>query len=192
MEEISEIKEYAHKHSVPIMMDEGIDFICKYIVEHNVKSVLEIGAAIGYSSIIFAKLAPDIFVTTIEIDEDRFNQAVDNIKDNNLENRIRIFLGDALTYPIDGKYDLIFIDAAKAQYIKFFERFKYSLNKDGVIISDNLSFHGMVQDISLTHNYSTKKLIRKIKKYIAFLEQNKEFHTDFYTCGDGISVSRWN
>ncbi|MCI5524100.1 MAG: O-methyltransferase, partial [Spirochaetia bacterium] len=186
------IKEYAHKHSVPIMMDEGIDFICKYIVEHNVKSVLEIGAAIGYSSIRFAKLAPDIFVTTIEIDEDRFNQAVDNIKDNNLENRIRIFLGDALTYPIDGKYDLIFIDAAKAQYIKFFERFKYSLNKDGVIISDNLSFHGMVQDISLTHNYSTKKLIRKIKKYIAFLEQNKEFHTDFYTCGDGISVSRWN
>ena len=87
---------------------------------------------------------------------------------------------------------MIFIDAAKAQYIKFFERFKYSLNKDGVIISDNLSFHGMVQDISLTHNYSTKKLIRKIKKYIAFLEQNKEFHTDFYTCGDGISVSRWN
>ena len=101
-----------------------------------------------------------------------------------------MIFGDALTEEIEGKFDLIFIDAAKAQYIKFFEKYKENLSENGVIVSDNLSFHGMVEDLSLTHNYSTKKLVKKIRKYIDFLKTNEEFETEFFDKGDGISVSR--
>ena len=190
MEEISEIKEYAKEHAVPIMMDDSIDFICKYIEENNVQSVLELGTAIGYSAMRFANVRDDIFVSTIEIDIERYQQAVRNIHDNNLMDRITVFLGNALSYTFKEKFDLIFIDAAKSQYINYFEKFKNNLTENGAIISDNLFFHGMVEDLSLTHNYSTIKLIRKLRKYIDFLKSNQEFETTFYSLGDGISVSK--
>ena len=190
MEEISEIKEYAKEHAVPIMMDDSIDFICKYIEENNVQSVLELGTAIGYSAMRFANVRDDIFVSTIEIDIERYQQAVRNIHDNNLMDRITVFLGNALSYTFKEKFDLIFIDAAKSQYINYFEKFKNNLTENGAIISDNLFFHGMVEDLSLTHNYSTIKLIRKLRRYIDFLKTNQEFETTFYSFGDGISVSK--
>lgn len=184
------IKNYAMQNEVPIMQDEGSDFICDYIKSHGVKSVLEIGTAIGYSAIRFAGLSGDIRVTTIELDDERYNAAVKNVSEKGLSDRITLIHGDALTAEIKGSFDLIFIDAAKAQYTKFFEKYKANLSEGGVIISDNLSFHGMVEDLSLTHNYSTKKLVKKIRKYIDFLKTNEEFETKFFKKGDGISVSR--
>lgn len=192
MDQISDIKSYARKEAVPIMMDETQIFICNYIKEHKITRILEIGSAIGYSAIQFAKCGENVTVTTIEIDIDRYLKAVQNIKDSGLESRISIRHEDALTSEITDSFDLIFIDAAKAQYIKFFEKYKSNLAEGGVIISDNLSFHGMVEDLSLTHNYSTKKLVKKIRKYIDFLKNNTEFSTTFYKCGDGISVSTRN
>lgn len=193
MDRLQNIKEYAKKNSVPIMFDETSDFICRYIAENKVHNILEIGSAIGYSAIRFASVKPDIKVTTIEIDIDRAIKAIENIKKENLEGRIKLINMDALAVDLeDEKFDLIFIDAAKAQYTKFFEKFKSNLCEDGAIISDNLSFHGMVEDHSLTHNYSTIKLVRKIKRYVDFLRFNTEFTTTFFECGDGISVSRKN
>ena len=172
------------------MQDEGCDFICDYIKEHSCKNILEIGTAIGYSSIRFAGLADDIKVTTIELDIDRHLKAVENFKTAGLSDRITAIHADALTCPLEGLFDLIFIDAAKAQYIKFFEKYKENLAPGGVIISDNLSFHGMVDDLSLTHNYSTKKLVKKIQKYAEYLRANQEFETTFYEVGDRIAVSK--
>ena len=190
MEELKDIKTYAKKNSIPIMRDGGVDFICNYIKEHHIKNILEIGTAIGYSSIEFAKVSNDIKVTTIEIDIDRVITAKQNISDLALDQRITVINANALQVEIDGFYDLIFIDGPKAQYIKFFEKFSKNLAEDGVIISDNLSFHGMVEDLSLTHNYSTIKLVKKIRKYIDFLKNNPDFQTEFFECGDGISVSK--
>lgn len=192
MDNLMKIKAYAAREAVPIIQDESSEFICNYIEEHDVKRVLEIGTAIGYSSIRFAQVKDDVEVVTVELDIDRYIVAQENIKACGLENRISAFNEDALTFQPEGLFDLIFIDGPKAQYIKFFEKYKENLAPDGVIISDNLSFHGMVEDLSLTHNYSTKKLVKKIIKYINFLKENQEFHTDFYECGDGISVSRRN
>ena len=191
MQQIDEIKDFADMHSVPIMKDEGIEFICDYIKKHNVKRVLEIGTAIGFSSINFARADNEVFVSTIEMDLERYQAAVKNIADNGLSDRITCYLGDAgkWTAPEGELYDLIFIDGPKAQYINHFERFKETLAPGGVIITDNLSFHGMVEDLSLTHNYSTIKMMRKIRKFIKFLRENKEFSTTFYDLGDRISVS---
>lgn len=191
MQEVSEIKKYARKNQVPIMKDDGLEFICSYIRDHGVKSVLEIGTAIGYSAMQFAKVRDDIKVVTIEREIDKVIRAKQNFHDNGLEERITIINEDALMLDsVPGQFDLIFIDAAKAQYIKFFEKFKVNLAPAGVIISDNLSFHGMVEDFSLTKSKDTIRMLKKIRKYIEFLKTNEEFETEFFSVGDGISVTK--
>lgn len=190
MVHIRRLEEYAKENNVPIMMKDGIEFLTQYIKENNVKRVLEIGSAIGYSAIRMALVDKDIKVTTIERDTNRFNEAVKNIKEFNLENQIEIINADALEYTTDKQFDLIFIDAAKAQYIKFFEKYKINLKQDGTIISDNLDFHGLVKNPELTTNRNTKQLVRKINTYIEFLKENKEFKTEFISLGDGIGISK--
>ena len=190
MEELNKLKDYATENSVPIMFDEGIEFIVNYIKENDVRFILEIGTAIGYSAIKFAQINPEIRIFTIEYDIERYQKAVENITKLNLDDQITVFLGDALKFDFTEKFDLIFIDGAKSQYINFFEKYKNNLSENGVFISDNLFFHGMVEDISLTQNYSTIKLIRKLKRYIDFLKANTEFQTEFYQLGDGVAVSR--
>ena len=184
------IEEYAHENNIPIMMSDGIEFLTDYIKKNKVKRILEIGSAIGYSAIRMALVDDDINVVTIERDVLRYNEAVKNINDFDLSDRIDIRLADALECGIDGEFDLIFIDAAKAQYIKFFEKYKKNLAEDGVIISDNLSFHGMVDNIDGITNRNTKQLVGKIIKYVDFLKNNLEFDTEFISIGDGIGISR--
>lgn len=186
---IKEIEKYAEENNVPIMQKDGIEFLTKYIKENNIKNILEIGSAIGYSSIMMALVDNDIKVTTIERDEERYNIALKNIDEFNLNDRINIILGDALDTNIEGMYDLIFIDAAKSQYIKFFEKYELNLKKGGVIVTDNLSFHGLVEDESKTTNRNTKQLVRKIRKYIDYLKENNNYKTEFYELGDGIAIS---
>ena len=123
---LEEIEKYAKEERVPIMMKDGIEYLCNYIREHNIKSILEIGSAIGYSAIKMALVSDDIMITTIEKDVNRYNVAVENINKFNLSDRINIILGDALDTEIDGEYDLIFIDASKGNNINFFN--KYSKN----------------------------------------------------------------
>lgn len=190
MVHIRRLEEYAKEHNVPIMLKDGIEFLTQYIKDNNVKTVLEIGSAIGYSAIRMALVDKDIKVTTIERDKERYNEAVKNIKEFNLENQIEIFNADALDFETEKQYDLIFIDAAKAQYIKFFEKYKLNLKQDGTIISDNLDFHGLVKNPELTSNRNTKQLVRKINTYIDFLKENKEFKTEFISLGDGIGISK--
>lgn len=190
MVHIRVIEEYAKENNIPIMMSDGIEFLTNYIKQNNIKTILEIGSAIGYSAIKMALVEKNIKITTIERDEERYNEAVKNINNFNLNNQIEIIKTDALEYQTNKKYDLIFIDASKAQYIKFFEKYKENLNQDGTIISDNLEFHGLVKNYEKITNRNTKQLVKKIEKYIEFLKENKEFETEFITIGDGIGISR--
>ena len=186
---IEDLENYALNNNIPIMQKDGIEFLTKYIKDNNIKNILEIGSAIGYSAIKMALVDKDIKVTTIERDTDRYNIAVDNINKFNLSDRISIINDDALNIELNGKYDLIFIDAAKSQYIKFFEKYEKNLKVNGVIVSDNLSFHGLVEDESKTNNRNTKQLVKKIRKYIDYLKNNNNYKTTFYELGDGVAVS---
>ena len=190
MKTINQIKEEATQTSIPIMMDEGMSFILDFIKKNDVEFILEIGTAVGYSAINFAKIRPDIRVFTIEYDIERYHEAVKNVVNCGLSHQITVFLGDALKFDLKEQFDLIFIDGAKSQYINFFEKYKNNLSGKGAFISDNLFFHGMVEDISKTKNYSTIKLIRKIRRYIDFLKANQEFETTFLEIGDGVAVSK--
>ena len=188
---VKEIRTYAKENNVPIMLDDGIEFLTKYIVENKINTVLEIGTAIGYSAIMMALANPNLTVTTIERDEKRYLEALKNIKKLNLENRITLIFNDALDVNSECKYDLIFIDAAKAQSIKFFEKFERNLNPGGVIVTDNLEFHGLVKKKEEEiESRNLRALVRKVKEYINFLKANDRYETEFLSIGDGISVSK--
>ncbi len=192
MGSITNLEIYAKENNVPIIQKEGLNFLIEYIKQNNVKTILEIGTAIGYSSINMALVSDDIQITTIERNEKMYKQAIKNIKDFNLENRINVIYGDALDTVVQDKYDLIFIDAAKAQYIKFFEKYKQNLQINGTIITDNLNFHGLALHPEEIHSKNLKALVRKINNYKDFLINNKKFNTTFYEIGDGIAVSKYN
>ena len=187
---LGEIERYAKDNRVPIMLSDGIDYLCSYIKENNVKKILEIGSAIGYSAIRMALVSDDIEITTIEKDDVRYNVAVDNIKKFDLDKRINIILGDALETEIDGDYDLIFIDASKGNNINFFNKYSKNLKSYGIIITDNLLFHGLVRDESLIKTKNQRGIVRKIKQYIDFLDNHNEFKTEYLDIGDGIAISR--
>ena len=185
-----ELEEYAKINNIPIMQKDGILYLINYIKENNIKNILEIGSAIGYSSIMMASINSDIRITTIERDKDRYDLAVSNIKKYNLDNQINIIYGDAVDTDITGMYDLIFIDAAKGKNIFFFEKYKNNLVKRGTIITDNLSFHGLVEDNSLIRTKNQKGIVNKIKDFISFLDNNEEFATEYIPVGDKIAISK--
>lgn len=188
---IDQIKEYAIANNVPIMSDSGIRFLTNYIKDNNIKDILEVGTAIGYSAIMMAIVSEDVHITTIERDEKRYLEAIKNVKKMDLEDRIHLIYKDAFDVKLNDKFDLIFIDAAKAQNTKFFEKFVYNLNNNGTVITDNMNFHGLVlKDESEIESRNLRQLVRKIKNYKKFLENNSKYRTNFIEVGDGIAVSR--
>ena len=190
MDSLEEIEKYAKKNNIPIMQKDGILFLEEYIKTNNIKTILEIGSAIGYSAIRMALIDKKIKIKTIERDEERYKEAIKNIDKFNLNNQIEITLADALDTEIKDKYDLIFIDAAKAQNIKFFEKYKKNLNDDGSIITDNLNFHGLTKEVEKIKSKNLKALVKKINNYKEFLKNNEEFTSKFYENGDGIAISK--
>ena len=185
-----ELEEYAKINNIPIMQKDGILYLINYIKENNIKNILEIGSAIGYSSIMMASINSDIRITTIERDKDRYDLAVSNIKKYNLDKQINIIYGDAVDTDITGMYDLIFIDAAKGKNVFFFEKYKNNLVKRGTIITDNLSFHGLVEDSDLVKTKNQRGIVNKIKDFISFLDNNEEFATEYIPVGDKIAISK--
>ena len=190
---IIEMERYAKEYNVPIIEKDSIKFIMKYIKLNNVKKILEIGTAIGYSGILMASVDDKIELTTIERDEKRYMEAIKNVKKCGLEHRIEVVFQDALDVNLIGReYDLVFIDAAKAQNIKFFEKFSHYLSPNGVIITDNIKFHGLVGNKSDELTKNQRSLASKIEEYIEFLKANKEYTTKFLDIGDGLSISYKN
>ena len=190
MKMIENIEKYAKENRIPIMLPDGIEYLCNYIKENNIKKILEIGTAIGYSAIKMASVNDNIYITTIEKDEKRYKEAIKNINILNLDKRINVLLKDALEIELKDKYDLIFIDASKGHNIDFFNKFKDNLNDNGVIITDNLSFHGLVENESLAITKNQKGIVKKIKLFIDFLDNNQEFDTNYIEIGDKISISK--
>ena len=192
-EHILEMEKYAVDNNVPIIEKKSIMYIMKYIKNHNVLSILEIGSAIGYSAILMASSAKDVTVTTIERDEVRYMECLKNVKKCGMEKKINVVFQDALELNLSEelRYDLIFIDAAKGQYTKFFEKYKHFLNPGGVIITDNIKFHGYVGESSKLDKGNLKSLVEKIENYVEFLKNNTEFDTEFKDIGYGLAISTW-
>ena len=188
-EKLLEMIKFAEENDVPIMQNEGIAFLIMLLKVKKPLRILEIGSAIGFSSSIMA-LNSNSTIDTIERDNKMIIECKKNHAELGLTERINLIEGDALeTIEVvkDNKYDFIFIDAAKAQYIKFFEMYSPLLAQDGIILSDNLYFHDLL--FTEVNNRDLRQLVRKVGKYNDFLLEHPEFETHIFKIGDGVGVS---
>ena len=180
---ISDMERFAKKENVPIMQKESLDYLISFIKQHNIKSVLEVGTAIGYSTILIKEVVNNI--TSIERDEERYNIAVKNVELSNLNN-ITLIKGDALDITITDKFDLIFIDAEKKKNKEFVDKFKSNLNENGYIIIDNMDFHGLVGKSMTIEKRRLRSLVKKIENFIKYMEEQTEFKVTKIDKGDGL------
>lgn len=185
---IKEMEDYAEEYKVPIMQSDGLEYIKRKIQTLNVKNILELGTAIGYSAIQFATVSDDIKITTIERNEERYNVAIKNIKDIHFDDRINVIFKDALDVNLTDKYDLIIIDAAKGKNIDFFNKYKANLSDNGIIIFDNMNFHGLVGKSSEIKYKNLRSLVRKIEEFREFIIVQEDYYTEFIEVGDGLAV----
>ncbi|MFB9761124.1 O-methyltransferase [Ectobacillus funiculus] len=187
------MEQYASEHGVPIMDRLGMEFMLQMLRLIQPKAILEIGAAIGYSGIRMASAVDDVHVVTIERDRDRYEKAVSYIQQSSVSERISLLYGDALEVFDEvqkhGTFDVIFIDAAKGQYQRFFELYEPLLNEKGVIITDNVLFRGLVAEENI-ENKRIRSLVKKIKTYNEWLMAHHGYDTVIFPIGDGVAVSK--
>lgn len=186
-EYLKKIEEYAKEKNVPIITKEVAEFL-KFIIKNNkTKNILEIGTAIAYSGIIMLNAFSESKLTTIEIDEERFEEAKQNFKIANLESRVKLILADANEEldKITDTFDFIFIDASKGQYKNFFDKSFKKLNDEGIIFIDNIMFRGYLYK---DYPKKYKTIVRKLNEFITYLYENYDF--TLLPFGDGIGIIR--
>lgn len=186
---IDNIKTNAIKNGVPIIKDEGLSYLLDIIKENNYIDILELGTAVGYSSIQIASLNKEIRVDTIEKNKEMYDQAICNINNCKLNDQIRVHFMPIEEYKTDKKYDLIFVDAAKAQYGKYLEMFIDNLKPEGKMVFDNMVFHGLIYDVDNIESKNLRNLVKKIVKFRENVHNDKRFDIIVRdNIGDGIFV----
>lgn len=192
MKTLIDMEEYAKQYNIPIMQQEGLDFMIQTLQKHQFHSCLEIGSAIGYSAIMMVLNIDDFYVETIELNKQRYQDAIKYIHQYDCDKQITIHHDDALTFDMaclkQQQYDCLFIDAAKAQYRKFFEKYMPVIQDHGICIVDNLDFHGMIYDIDHIKNRNTKQLVKKIKRFRDWIFEQEDYNVTYYPIGDGICI----
>lgn len=189
-----EMKAYAEAHDVPIIQEIGLELMLQLLRIKAPASILEIGSAIGYSAMMMARHLPKVQITTIERDPVRYAEANKFLENSEVKNRILLLEADALEISNEelplASYDVIFIDAAKAQYQKFFEKYAPLLKDDGMIISDNLLFHGLVFETEAIESRNLRRLVQKINHYNEWLAKHLDYDTVLLPIGDGLAISK--
>lgn len=187
---VLEMEKYAEKHNVPIVTKEVAEYLKFIVRSNNIKNVLEVGTAIGYSGILMAKEIEknNGKLYTIEIDEERYNLAQENFKKSGLKNIVSI-KGDAIEEikKIDENFDFVFIDASKGHYLEFFEDSYKLLNKNGIIFIDNIMFRGYLYK---EYPKRFKTIVRRLNEFIEYLYSREGGEFVLLPFGDGIGLFR--
>jgi len=187
-----EIKQYGVENKVPITKDDTLCFLLEIINKNDSKQILEIGTAIGFGCIAMAENSNCEHIDTLEIDKERFEIANKNIEEKQLQHRITTHLIDAKEFLINcnKKYDFVYLDGPKGQYINYLPLIVKLLNKDGIIFADNLNFHGMVTG-EIPTTKGCRAMIKGLKNYINEITTNPIFESQVLTnIGDGIGITK--
>ena len=190
-EELKKIKQKALQEHIPIIMDETLEVIEKYLKENPPKRILEIGAAVGYSAMCFSEfLAEGGKIDTIEREEERIAEAKENFKKVGVQDVITLYEGDAVEIlpTLKDKYDMVFIDAAKGKYPFFLNQALHKLNLHGIIFADNILYKGYVMSDYNKHKQRTA--VRNLREYIKEVTENENLDTEILEVGDGLAVSK--
>ncbi|MCX8002274.1 MAG: O-methyltransferase [Anoxybacillus mongoliensis] len=193
-EAIVAMEQYARDHGIPIMDALGIETMLHILKLVQPKRILEIGTAIGYSAIRMAKALPNAKIVTIERDEERYKQALSYVSQTNTNGQMTLLFGDALDMSDEVKkhapFDVLFIDAAKGQYRRFFELYEPLLSEQGIIITDNVLFKGLVATNEPIEQKRIRQLVKKIQAYNEWLMTHPHYETIIIPIGDGMAISR--
>lgn len=195
MEELlREMECFAEENHVPIINEQGRKFFLEVLKRHEYHSVLEIGTAIGYSTLLIAMNgADDVKITTLELSEERFKQAESYIKRSMYADKIIQQQGDAseLLEDLKGCFDFVFIDAAKGQYLHYLQLIMPLLADKAVIVTDNVLFRGYVRsEEKPPRRYKT--IVKRLREYIEVVTTRPEFSTEIHENGDGLAVSYYD
>ena len=190
---LNEERIYAVLNKVPILRESEVHLFEELIGLYQPSRVLEVGTAIGYSTLLLAKrAAPDAEVVSVELDEKRHSMAQYYINQSKYKDQITLHLGDAneVLTQLEGTFDLVFLDGPKGQYGKQLELIEPHLAPQAVILADNVLFRGYVRgDKEAPHRYKT--IVKRLREYLDMVEDKTKFNTTIYPLGDGMSVSIW-
>ena len=189
--ELEKVKEKALNDHIPIIMDDTLEVIEKYMKEIKPKRILEIGTAVGYSAMCFSEfLDKDGKIDTIERDEVRAEEAKENFKRVSVEEKINLYIGDAVEIlpTLDKKYDMVFIDAAKGKYPFFLKEALRMINSKVMIFADNILYKGYV--LSDYNKHKQRTAVRNLREYIKEVSENPNLETEILEVGDGLAVSK--
>ena len=188
--ELEKVKEKALKEHIPIIMDDTLEVIEKYLENNKPSRILEIGTAVGYSAICFTEfLAENGEIDTIERDAKKVEEAKINIKKAGVSDKINIYEGDAVEIlpTLNEKYDVVFIDAAKGKYPFFLKEALRMIEPNGIIFADNILYKGYVMSDYNKHKQRTA--VRNLREYIKETSENPNLETEILEVGDGLAVS---
>ena len=190
-EELEKIKRKALEDHIPIIMDDTLEVIEKELKQNPPKKILEIGAAVGYSAMCFSEfLVEGGRIDTIERDEERIAEAKENFKKVGVQDKIKLYEGDAVEIlpTLDDKYDMVFIDAAKGKYPFFLKESLRMINEKGIIFADNILYKGYVMSDYNKHKQRTA--VRNLREYIQEVSENPNLETEILEVGDGLAISK--
>ena len=188
---LTEIEREAHKDLVPIIRKEMESFLRVILTIKHPKEILELGTAIGYSAILMSE-ACDAKITTIENYEKRIPIARENIAKAGKEDQIELLEGDALevmkTLP-EAKYDFIFMDAAKAQYINYLPEVMRLLTPGGVLITDNVLQDGDLIQSKFVVRRRDRTIHKRMREFLEEIKHDDRLETSIVPIGDGIVMA---
>ena len=189
---LAEMKAYGEANHVPIININGLAVLEKAVAARKPQRVLEIGTAIGYSTLYIAVNAvPEVEIVSLELSEERAAEARAFVDRSPYGQQIRIITGDAgeNIQKLTGSFDMVFIDAAKGQYPDYFRKIYPLLTEDALVVADNVLFRGYVRgDVPAPRRFRT--IVKRLREYIAMVTDSGEFQTEIYENGDGLAVSQ--
>jgi caffeoyl-CoA O-methyltransferase len=191
---LNSIKQEALENHVPIIEDDSLEYIENILKEQKPNRILEVGTAVGYSAICFSKYlaGENAKVKTIEIKENMFNKANENIAKMELEDKIETVLADGTEYmkeiPTEEQYDIVFIDAAKGQYLVYLEEAIRLTRVGGIIIADNMLYRGRTLSDYNEHKHRTAT--NRLRRYLQIMKEDERLDSELIMVGDGLAISK--
>ena len=191
MDYLATLEKFARDNHIPVLLDDSAKFLGDFVYKNQFKNILEIGTAVGYSGSIMLFASKYAHLTTIEINEESYNKAIQTFKNLNLSNRVSQILGDGYEEicklkETAEKYDLIFLDGPKGQYLKYYPVLLDMLEKEGCLLVDNVLFHGLVrskEDVG----HKKRAMVTKLRKFLNEIETRQDLKTKINEIGDGIA-----
>lgn len=179
---------------MPFIRDESAKVLFEICQKEKPKNILEIGTAVGYSALLMLEGAKDAFITTIEKDNERAQQAMTNFEKNGVKERVDLIVGDAgevlPQLEDEGKeFDLIFLDGPKGQYLRYLPHLKKMLCKGGLLVADNVLLHGWVKGEEFV-KHKHRSMVVNLRKFLKCLEEDHDFDSKLLEIEDGITISR--